>query len=250
MKTMKKSFSFLVAVFAFCMVFAVTAKVDAAEVTSQLNIMDRTLTEKVTVMDVPVNNFDVYELTNDRNQVRITVNYAYEDETLYNQVGLFDTNGVLLDTFTIQSGYNKAAFNNLQKNKIYYYTVRTVKANYDTRQFDAVSNWAPQKAFTTATFTVKKIGKAKGFSIKVPKIKGIKSYKIYISKKSSSGYKKIKTLKPGKKVNVKNYKGKAFKVWQIYYVRVVPISQQGSIKCFSTIYNTYDFTYLIKRVYR
>lgn len=248
MKKIRKTLVAFLVVFSFCLTFALTAKVDAAEVQGELTTADLTATENVVTMDVPASSFDVYGLSTDRTQVGIRVNNVYADTTLYNQVGLFDAYGNLLDTFTIQNGYTNAAFSNLQKNKIYYYSVRTVKANYVTRTFDVVSAWAPQKGFTTATYTGKKIGKAKGFSIKVPKISGIKNYKIYISKKSSSGFKKVKTVKPGKKVAIKKFKGKAFKVWQNYYIRVVPVAKTGSVKCFSTIYNAYDFKYCIQRI--
>ena len=249
MKKMRASLGLLAVIFCLCM--AMTTKVEAAQLEGHLSTSAGSAAGEVRVLDVPANSFNIYAMTVKRDMVGIQVNHTYSDLISYNQVGLFDISGKnLLDTFVIKRGETRVAFKNLKKNKIYTYSVRTVQPNFETYTWDPVSSWATRKTFTTATYTGKKIGKAKGFSIKVPKISGIKYYYVYISKKSTSGYKKVKTVKPGKKVNITNYRGKKFKTWQNYYVRVSPVMKNRSCKCFSTTNKTYDFRYSISVSYK
>ena len=57
---------------------------------------------------------------------------------------------------------------------------------------------------------------------KAKKAKGIKSFTVYISRNKNKGFKKVKTVKPGKNVVISKYKGKVIKNGQIYYIKIVP----------------------------
>lgn len=43
-----------------------------------------------------------------------------------------------------------------------------------------------------------------------------------MSTKKNSGWKKIKTLKPGKAITISRFKGKSFKYYKNYYYKIVP----------------------------
>lgn len=107
----------------------------------------------------------------------------------------------------------------VKKNKIYYYRVRLVRDPYGDRT--AASDWT--KARPVATIKSYKISApSRKLKIRVPKYKGI-TYNIYMSTKKSSGYKKIKTLKPGKSYTISKYKGKKFALYKTYYYKITPV---------------------------
>lgn len=109
---------------------------------------------------------------------------------------------------------------NLKKNK-----AGTVRFRYIDNDGTALSDWSESISFATYTGNnVKKEGGKKLYaSYKLPKIKGVKKYVIYISDKKEKGYKKIKSAKPGTKVVLKTFKKKSFKYYKNYYVRIKPI---------------------------
>lgn len=223
MRKMKKSLTILTAIFALCMAFALTVKVDAAV---------------AEVMDVPTSNFKVSYMTPDKTYVGIQVVYNGD----WTQVGLFDVYGNLVASDVCAS---YATFNGLSRNKIYYYRARTVAYNYQTGTYDATSGWSGAKAFSTINYSLKAVKGKKAFTVKAPKVKGVKNYKVYMSKKRDTGFKKAKTIKAGKKIKITKYNKKAFKFYQYYYVKVVPQLSSG-VKCT-------DFTlgrFYVNKIYR
>lgn len=78
------------------------------------------------------------------------------------------------------------------------------------------------QALQSAKYKVRQVGKSRKVKIKTPKVAGIKNYKIYMSTKKNSGWKKIKTLKPGKAITISRFKGKSFKYYKNYYYKIVP----------------------------
>lgn len=219
MKTMKKSFSFLVAVFAFCLTFAVTAKVDAAEVASKIdNVAEEAAVAET--MDVPTSNFAVTYISSDKTYARISVAYAGG----YTEVGIFDVYGNLVAT-DICASY--AIFTTLSPNNIYIYRARNVAYDSSVRGYVPLSDWSAPKAFSTAKYNLKEVKRKKAFTVKAPKIAGVKNYKLYMSKKRDGGFKKIKVLKPGKKYKITKFKKSDFKIYQYYYIKVVPQLSSG-----------------------
>lgn len=84
-----------------------------------------------------------------------------------------------------------------------------------------LSDWSETIGFVSYSGSnVKMEGKKLYASYKLPKIKGVKKYKIYLSTKENKGYKKVKSAKPGTKVVLKSYKKKSFKYYKNYYVRI------------------------------
>lgn len=217
---MKKSFSFLVAVVAFCMVFAVTAKVDAAEVASQIdNVAEETLMAET--MDVPTSNFAVAYISSDKTSVGIQV--ASSGST-YTEIGLFDVYGNLV---AVDDCISYASFNGLNANRIYIYRARNVDYNTTVGGYVPLSDWSAPKAFSTVKYSLKAVKGKKAFTVKAPKIAGVKNYKLYISKKNDSGFKKVKTLKAKKKYKITKFKKSSFKFYKNYYIKVVPQLSSG-----------------------
>ncbi|MBO5488777.1 MAG: hypothetical protein J5972_02600, partial [Eubacterium sp.] len=75
---------------------------------------------------------------------------------------------------------------------------------------------------SSSSVSVKKVSKGKKINVKWKKIKGCTSYTIYASKKSSSGFKKIKTLNSKKSSYTFSKIGKSkISKKKRYYIRVV-----------------------------
>lgn len=247
MKKMKKSFGLLTAVFVFCMVFALTAKVEAAEtkmdVSLEANVDENVVTPLVT--DITKANFILntyaYSVSNS-NTLRVS-GYAPADAN-YVEAALFDRNGTLLQTTKCYvSSYSNYSFygyfNNLAKNKIYYVACRTIqRINY---QQEVPGNWTEKRAAIFIKCKAKDIENYRSgyesLKIKVPKIKGVKKYKIQVSKKRDKGYKNVKTAKPGKTYTISKYKGKKFKLGKTTYFRVVPVLSNGKTSDIIAIYS-------------
>lgn len=223
MKRMKKSFGILVAVFAFCMAFAVAAKVDAAETASKIdNVAEEAIMAQT--MDVPAGNFNIAYLSRDKTSVGIQV---VSSGSVYTEIGLFDVYGNLVANDVC---INYASISGLSANRIYIYRARNVAYDSSTGGYVALSGWSGPKAFSTVKYNLKTVKGKKAFTVKAPKVAGVKNYKVYISKKTDSGFKKVKTIKAKKKVKITKFKKKSFKLYQNYYIKVVPQLSSG-ISC-------------------
>ncbi len=113
----------------------------------------------------------------------------------------------------------------LKKNQVYYLRFREKAYDYNTHTY-VYSGWSGTKGICTVNYSLKlKGGKVR---YKAPKVKGVKKFKIYLSKKSGSGYKKIKTLKPGKSFSFKKFKGKKIKKYKNYYYYSIAKAKNGA----------------------
>ena len=246
MKKMRKSLGILVAVVAFCMVFAVSAKVDAAETKMQVALEANEGGNVVTplVTDITKANFVLgtyaYSVTNS-NSLRVS-GYAPADAN-YVEAALFDANGTLLQTtrcyVSSYGGYSFSGyFNNLAKNKVYYVATRTIQ-RVDYQQ-EVAGNWSEMRMAIFTKCKAKEIENYRSgyesLKIKVPKIKGVKKYKIQVSKKRDTGYKNAKIAKPGKTYTISKCKGKKFKLGKTTYIRVVPVLSNGTTSDIVSIY--------------
>ena len=149
------------------------------------------------------------------NSVGISINNPDSD---YVEVQIRDHKGKVVKT---RYDISYSSFN-LSKNKLYSFRFRRVYYSYSDRKYIAISNWSNSPSFTTAKYKVRQVGKSRKVKIKTPKVAGIKNYKIYMSTKENSGWKKIKTLKPGKAITISRFKGKSFKYYKNYYYKIVP----------------------------
>ena len=198
MKTMKKSIGIIVAALAFCMLFGVSAKVEAAAAPKSVKVA---------------------YISSDRTDVSIELpsraDYGY-------QVALYNANKKLIAT-DLCSFY--ASFENkIRPNKVYYYRARV----YDRWNTKAVSGWSKLQAFSTAKYSLAQAGKTRAMYFKAPKITGVKYYKVYMSAYRDKGFKLLKKVKLGKKYKLtKTPKKKGFSYNKYYYLKVKPVRTKG-----------------------
>ena len=218
MKKLRKSLGLFAAAFAMCMVFALGAKVNAADVEMQIGSADG----QVQTMAVP--EFAVSYISSDKSSASFSIQYAYNGQVT--RIGVFDANDQLV---AYDDAFSYATVTGLKKNQVYYYRAQTLSDLNGT----PTSAWSEPKAFTTAMnnkFKFKGVKNQKACTIKVPKINGVKNYTIYMSKKSTGGFKKVKNLKPGKKLKMTKFKKKAFKIGKTYYLRI-QVNTKKNITC-------------------
>ncbi len=87
--------------------------------------------------------------------------------------------------------------------------------------------------------TARRIAKRKKISLKWKKISGACGYKVYISTKSNSGFKKVKTLSAKKtKYTITKYGKKKLKKNKTYYVQLKYLTKVGKKKVTSPIIGT------------
>ncbi len=117
----------------------------------------------------------------------------------------------------------------LSKGMAYKYRVRAYYTN-DTTKKTYYGRWSNYRYFGYTNATIKPAKKSLKVSIK--KGTGITSYTVYVSTKSKSGFKKVKTFKVGKKskysTTIKKYGKKKIKGGSSYYVKIVPKVKFGS----------------------
>ena len=150
-------------------------------------------------------------------------NYNLEVQVLNQKNEVVETRNTY-GTLTILS------FNNLKKNKVYFVRYRAVD-----EEGNALTDWNGNYGIVTFYLMPKK-GKGMSISYKIPKIKGIKNVKVSISKKAKKGFKKVRTVKPGKKIVIRKYKGKSLK-YTTYYVRFQP-KFKAKVKKMKFMYQT------------
>lgn len=228
MKKIRKSLGLFIVAFALCMVFGISAKVNAADVEMKIGNAG---SDEVQMMNIP--DFAVNYISSDKSTASFSIQYSYDGQIT--RIGVFDINGNLV---VYDDAYSYATVNGLRKNQVYYYRAMTV-----TKYGVPTSGWSEAKSFTTAEsgkFKFKGVEGQKACTIKVPKIKGVKNYTLYLSKKRDSGFKKVKTIKPGKKVKLTKFKKKSFKLGNTYYLRVL-VKTKDNITCGNYYYSSVYF---------
>lgn len=113
-------------------------------------------------------------------------------------------------------------FKGLKKNQLYYYQIREVYAPVYGNINATEGNWTVKVPFVLAEYPVSQVGTARKVRIKMPKIQGVKEYKIYMSYKYKKEWKKLKTVKAGNSIIISKFKGKALKKNKEYYYKIVP----------------------------
>lgn len=108
----------------------------------------------------------------------------------------------------------------LKKNQLYYYQIRQIRLmdNGGSIKYE----WTKPVPFLTAQYPISQVGTGRKVRIKMPKIAGVKNYKVYMSYKKNSGWKKLKTLKSGNSIIISGFKGKALKANKNYYYKIAP----------------------------
>mgnify|MGYP003372472694 CR=1 FL=1 len=231
---MKKSMKIFAAAFALCLTFALGANVDAAETKLKEEIAVNEAAAAVTPMvsDISKANFltgSYSTQVSSSNTIRV-VGIAPADADRV-EIGVFDTNGNLIArNEAYVSRYSNYQFNGyvqgIPKNKVVMIRVRAMQRIAYTSTY-TYGNWSEPRASVFLKMKAKEYENFRsGYEsllVKTKKIKGIKKYKIQISKKRDTGYKTVKTIKAGKSLKVAKYKGKGLRVGRTWYIRVIPI---------------------------
>ena len=158
-----------------------------------------------------------------RAQASFSIAYQYGTWT---RIGVFDENDRLV---AYDDALSYATVTGLQKNKVYYYRAQTVSDEYGT----PTSQWSDAKAFSTIDskkIKFKGVKNQKACTIKVPKVNGVKNYTLYMSTKYDKGFKKVKNIKPGKKIKLTKFKKKSFKIGKRYYIRL-QVNTKKDVTC-------------------
>lgn len=113
----------------------------------------------------------------------------------------------------------------LSKNKVYEIRIRPFVSQYNpqTRQTEKIYGaWTATRAFCTLSPKVSLASKnSKTVQFKIPKIAGVKSVQLFLSKNYKSGYKKVANIKPGKVKKISKFAGKTFPYYKTYYYRMI-----------------------------
>lgn len=113
-------------------------------------------------------------------------------------------------------------FSYLKKNRLYYYQIRETRTAVYPWEEDFTGEWTKKVPFVIAQYQLSQVGTGRKVRIKMPKISGVKSYKVYMSYKKDRAWKKLKTVKVGKSIVVSKFKGKALARNKKYYYKIVP----------------------------
>ena len=113
-------------------------------------------------------------------------------------------------------------FSYLKKNRLYYYQIRETLTSVYPWEEDFTGEWTKKVPFVIAQYQLSQVGTGRKVRIKMPKISGVKSYKVYMSYKKDRAWKKLKTVKAGKSIVVSKFKGKALARNKKYYYKIVP----------------------------
>lgn len=113
-------------------------------------------------------------------------------------------------------------FSYLKKNRLYYYQIRETRTSAYPWEEDFTGEWTKKVPFVIARYQLRQVGTGRKVRIKMPKISGVKSYKVYMSYKKDRAWKKLKTVKAGKSIVVSKFKGKALARNKKYYYKIMP----------------------------
>lgn len=179
----------------------------------------------------------------------VTVSLPPNGSGLQYEVALLNSSGKQIATVT---AYQYATFEKkTKKHKVYYYKYRLIDS-----YGNPASSWSKKVALNTIGVNKYKVKyKNRTVKIKVPKIKGVQCYKVYMKPYyGSSKYRKVKTIKPGKTVSISRYRGKKFKYNTYYSLKIHPIVKKKKAQGVYII-GTFRFTKVykiryIRRYYR
>lgn len=111
----------------------------------------------------------------------------------------------------------------ISKNAAYKYQFRVYCIN-DNTNGKIYGDWSSVRYFCSSDPTFKIAGSNK-VKVTLKKISGVSSYTVYISKKETSGFKKVKTVKMSKSsasITVSKCGSSKLKKYVDYYIKVVP----------------------------
>lgn len=122
--------------------------------------------------------------------------------------------------------YSSASFQ-VKNNNVYKVKVRSYVTFNKVKKY---SSWSTIYCLNQPMLSTAEIKGGK-LELKWGKISGATEYRVYVSQKARSGYKKVATVKKSKKAcAVKKFKGKKFSSRKTYYVYVEAVCNKGGTK--------------------
>ena len=206
-----------------------------------IRILSRYLMAAITVIISILISFPVQAQTINQKQAKATVQYASipakvetsssgdifitvknisDDYRTDYDMRVLDSKGSVVEVSEQNGGITY--FSYLKKNRLYYYQIRETRTAAYPWEEDFTGEWTKKVPFVIAQYQLSQVGTGRKVRIKMPKISGVKSYKVYMSYKKDRAWKKLKTVKAGKSIVVSKFKGKALARNKKYYYKIVP----------------------------
>ena len=158
--------------------------------------------------------------TSSSGDIFITVKNISDDYRTDYDMRVLDSKGSVVEVSEQNGGITY--FSYLKKNRLYYYQIRETRTAAYPWEEDFTGEWTKKVPFVIAQYQLSQVGTGRKVRIKMPKISGVKSYKVYMSYKKDRAWKKLKTVKAGKSIVVSKFKGKALARNKKYYYKIMP----------------------------
>lgn len=206
-----------------------------------IRILSRYLMAAITVIMSILISFPIQAQTINQKQAKVTVQYASipakvetsssgdifitvknisNDYRADYDMRVLDIKGNVVEVSEQNGGITY--FSYLKKNRLYYYQIRETRTAAYPWEEDFTGEWTKKVPFVIAQYQLSQVGTGRKVRIKMPKISGVKSYKVYMSYKKNKAWKKLKTVKAGKSIVISKFRGKALARNKKYYYKIVP----------------------------
>lgn len=153
-------------------------------------------------------------------EIYITVKNISDDYRVDYDMRILDSKGKVVEVSEQNGGIEH--FSYLKKNRLYYYQIRETRTAVYPWEEDSIGGWTKKVPFVIAQYKLSQVGTGRKVAIKMPKVSGVKSYKVYMSYKKDRAWKKLKTVKAGKSIIISKFRGKALARNKKYYYKIVP----------------------------
>ena len=158
--------------------------------------------------------------TSSSGDIFITVKNISDEYRADYDMRVLDSKGNVVEVSEQNGGITY--FSYLKKNRLYYYQIRETRTAAYPWEEDFTGEWTKKVPFVIAQYQLSQVGTGRKVRIKMPKISGVKSYKVYMSYKKNKAWKKLKTVKAGKSIVISKFRGKALARNKKYYYKIVP----------------------------
>lgn len=158
--------------------------------------------------------------TSSSGDIFITVKNISNDYRVDYDMRVLDNKGKVVEVSEQNGGITY--FSYLKKNRLYYYQIRETRTAVYPWEEDFIGEWTKKVPFVIAQYKLSQVGTGRKVRIKMPKVSGVKSYKVYMSYKKDRAWKKLKTVKSGKSIVISKFRGKALARNKKYYYKIVP----------------------------
>ena len=183
-------------------------------------VQAQTINQKQAKVTVQYASIPAKVETSSSGDIFITVKNISDDYRTDYDMRVLDSKGNVVEVSEQNGGITY--FSYLKKNRLYYYQIRETRTAAYPWEEDFTGEWTKKVPFVIAQYQLSQVGTGRKVRIKMPKISGVKSYKVYMSYKKNKAWKKLKTVKAGKSIVISKFRGKARARNKKYYYKIVP----------------------------